>query len=76
MRIKSFQYVLLASSIALAACGDGGASSADMGTLTLRLADAPGEEVESATIWVSGVSVVGDNGHEVISTDTASYELL
>ncbi len=52
------------------------ARTADMGTLTLRLADAPGEEVESAMIWVSGVSVVGDAGSYVISSDTASYDLL
>jgi hypothetical protein len=44
--------------------------------LTLRLADAPGEDIESAMIWVSGVSIVGENGHEVVSTDTASYDLL
>jgi hypothetical protein len=45
--------------------------------MTVRLADAPGEEIESAVIWVSGVSVVGtDGGVHVISSDTASYELL
>lgn len=68
--------MFLATSLVLAGCGDGGASSADMGTLTLRLADAPGEEVESAVIWVSGVSIVGDNGSHIISSDTASYDLL
>jgi len=47
-----------------------------MGTLTVRLADAPGEEVDSAMIWVSGVSVVGEEGSFVISSDTATYNLL
>jgi hypothetical protein len=47
-----------------------------MGILTVRLADAPGEEVESAVIWISGVSVVGDNGHFVISGEAASFDLL
>jgi len=43
----------------------------------VRLADAPGEEVESAVIWMSGVSVLGeDGGTHIISTDTASYDLL
>jgi hypothetical protein len=67
--------LILAASVALLGCGDG-TSSADMGTLTVRLADAPGEEVERAVIWVSGVSVVGDSSTYVISSDTASYDLL
>ena len=76
MKINSLAYIFLGTSLVLAGCGDGGASSADMGTLTLRLADAPGEEVESAVIWVSGVSVVGESGNHIISSDTASYDLL
>jgi len=48
-----------------------------MGTLTVRLADAPGEEVESAWIWIRGVSILGeDGGSFVISSDTASFDLL
>ena len=76
MKINGLAYAFLATSLVLAGCGDGGASSADMGTLTLRLADAPGEEVESAVIWTSGVSVVGEDGIQVLSTDTATYDLL
>jgi len=76
MRKNTLPGILLASTLALAACGEGGTSSAAMGTLTLRLADAPGEEIESAVIWTSGVSVVGDDGIHVISTDTATYDLL
>lgn len=45
--------------------------------MTVRLSDAPGEEIESAVIWVSGVSIVGeDDAVHVISTDKASYDLL
>ena len=76
MRTKRLPYLFLASSLVLAACGDSGTSSGDTGTLTLRLADAPGEEVESAVIWVSRVSIVGDAGIRIISSDTASYDLL
>lgn len=76
MRTNTLSAVVLTSLLALGACSDGGTSTADMGTLTLRLADAPGEEVESAMIWVSGVSVIGDDGTHVISSDTASYDLL
>jgi len=76
MRINNLTTLLAVSSMALMACSDGGTSNAAMGTLTMRLADAPGEEVESAVIWVSGVSVVGEDGIHVISSDTASYDLL
>jgi hypothetical protein len=77
MRINSLAYLFVASCLAVVACTDGGTSNAAMGTLTVRLADAPGEEIESAVIWVSGVSVIGTDGaSHVISTDTASYDLL
>lgn len=77
MKATKLLATLLASSALLAGCGDGMGSGAETGTLTVRLADAPGEEVESAVIWVSRVSVVGeDGGIHVISTDTASYDLL
>jgi len=77
MRINGLSYILIATSLVLGGCSDGGSAPVpEMGTLTLRLADAPGEEVESATIWVSGVSVVGDNGSHVISSDTASFQLI
>lgn len=76
MRLNYLPRFLLAASAALGACGDGGTSSPELGTLTVRLADAPGEEVESAFIWVSEVSVVGESGIHVVSADTASYDLL
>jgi hypothetical protein len=77
MKTNNLLVSLLASSTFLFGCGDGMGSGGDAGTLTVRLADAPGEEVESAVIWVSRVSVVGeDGGVRVISSDTASYDLL
>jgi hypothetical protein len=76
MQINGLTYLFVASCLALGACTDGGTSNPELGTLTVRLADAPGEEVESAVIWVSGVSVVGQDGIHVISTATASYDLL
>jgi hypothetical protein len=77
MRIQYRSIALLGACVAFAACNDGGMANRETGTLSVRLADAPGEEVESAVIWVSGVSVVGtDGGVHVISGDTASYDLL
>jgi hypothetical protein len=76
MRVNGLASIIAASVLGLAACSDSGTSTAGTGTLTLRLADAPGEEIASATIWVSGVSVLGDQGSYVISSDTASYDLL
>jgi hypothetical protein len=66
----------LACSAAVIGCSDSSTSGNEMGTMTVRLADAPGEEIESAVIWTSGVSVVGEDGIHVISTDTATYDLL
>lgn len=77
MRNNSLLAIGLAASLALGACSEWGvASNSDTGTVIIRLADAPGEEVESAMIWISGVSIIGENGPQVISTDTASYDLL
>lgn len=77
MRNNDLLAVSLASILVLGGCSDDATPAADMGTLTVRLADAPGEEVESAMIWVSGVSIVGeDGGAHIISSDTASYNLL
>ncbi len=77
MKTNHLLATLLASSAFLVGCGDGMDSGAEMGTLTVRLSDAPGEEISSAVIWVRGVSVVGaDGGIHVISTDTATYDLL
>lgn len=77
MRHNNLLAVSIASLLALGGCSDAATPAGDMGTLTVRLADAPGEEIESAMIWISGVSILGeDGGSHVISTDTASYDLL
>jgi hypothetical protein len=77
MRFTYWPHTLLAASVVLGACSDSGTSNQGMGTMSVRLADAPGEEVASAVIWVSGTSVVGADGSiHAISTDTASYDLL
>lgn len=65
--------------LALVACnGDNGPS--DTGILTLRITDAPGEEIESAVIYVSQVYLTPgseENGERVVISDTpASYDLL
>jgi Domain of unknown function (DUF4382) len=76
MRINYLPMLALACSAAFVGCADDSTSGNQVGTLTVRLADAPGEEIESAVIWTSGVSVVGADGIQVISTDTATYDLL
>ena len=76
MRSNYLPMLALALSAAIVGCSDESTSGNQMGTLTVRLADAPGEEIESAIIWTSGVSVVGEDGIHVISTDTATYDLL
>jgi len=78
MRIKSLPIVAGAALLALSACGGESSiyTNSSTGTVIIRLTDAPGEPIESAMIWISGVSIVGENGPQVISTDTASYDLL
>lgn len=78
MRFKHLSRFLLAATTVLGACSDdNGTNGSDVGTLTVRLTDAPGEEIESAVIWVSGVSIIGsDESVHVINTDDASYDLL
>jgi len=60
-----------------AACSDDTAPS-DTGTLVVRLTDAPSDDLESATIWVSEVSVNASGGADVIisSTPDVAYDLL
>jgi sarcosine oxidase gamma subunit len=70
-----------ALALALVACNDdNGPSNGDTGTLTLRISDAPGEEIESAVIYVSQVYLVPgseEDGERVVISDTpASYDLL
>jgi len=59
------------------ACSDDTAPS-ETGTLVVRLTDAPSDDLESATIWVSEVSVNASGGADVIisSTPDVAYDLL
>ncbi|HEX4634384.1 MAG TPA: DUF4382 domain-containing protein, partial [Gemmatimonadales bacterium] len=47
-----------------------------MGTVTLRLTDAPSATFKSATIWVSKVQLVGDTAPITIADTAAVYDLL
>jgi len=73
---------IAALALALVACNDdnGPSNGGDTGTLTLRLTDAPGEEIESAVIYVSQVYLIPgseEDGERVVISDTpASYDLL
>jgi uncharacterized protein DUF4382/carboxypeptidase family protein len=51
----------------------------DTGTVTVRLSDAPSDDLQSATIYVSEVTVQGSGvsaDEQVISSTKASYDLL
>jgi sarcosine oxidase gamma subunit len=77
-----FGTTVAALALALVACNDdnGPSNGGDTGTLTLRITDAPGEEIESAVIYVSQVYLIpgsGEDGERVVISDTpASYDLL
>ena len=66
--------LLLAGGVA---CSNDTAPS-ETGTLVVRLTDAPSDDLESATIWVSEVSVNASGGADVIisSTPDVAYDLL
>jgi hypothetical protein len=82
MKSIRFGTTVAALALALVACSDdnGPSNGGDTGTLTLRLTDAPGEEIESAVVYVSQVYLVpgsDENGEHVVISDTpASYDLL
>jgi hypothetical protein len=78
MSFNKLPFTMLAAALTLVGCSDSSnPAGPGTGTLTVRLADAPGEMIDSARIWISGVSIVGESGGpQVISSDTASYDLL
>ncbi len=69
----------LAAAGVLAACSDS-SQTAGTGVLVVRLADAPGETVQSATVWISQVYLVGGSdstGARIVVSDTAAkYDLM
>lgn len=64
--------------VGAAACGDGSGPS-DTGTVTVRLSDAPSDDLQSAVIYISEVTIKGSGvsaDEEVISDTKASFDLL
>jgi hypothetical protein len=62
--------------LAAAACGSDGTPTTNTttGTVVVRLTDAPSDDIQSATIWVSQVALLP--GPVVLSTAKTSYNLL
>jgi uncharacterized protein DUF4382/carboxypeptidase family protein len=71
-----FRYVTpLLTVLGAAACSD----PSDTGTVTVRLSDAPSDDLQSATVYISEVTVQGSGAsaeEEVISSTKASFDLL
>lgn len=73
--------VLAAAAVALAAGGCSSSSaSSTTGQLLLRLTDAPGDMVQSATVWVSSIYLIGGTdttgSHIILSSTPAQYDLM
>jgi hypothetical protein len=79
MGIRQWASLLGFAAVAgVAACSDNNGPSGS-GTVVVRLTDAPSDDLQSATIFVSEVSVKGSGvsaSDEVISSTKASYDLL
>lgn len=78
MRRVAMWLGLLAGGGALA-CSSDGSGPSTRGTVTVRLTDAPADDFQSATVFVSGVTLVGGGtsaSGEVISEAKASFDLL
>jgi hypothetical protein len=76
---RSYIPLVLAGMVA----GTAGCDSSDSGTtgqLSVRLTDAPGDYIQSATIWVSSIYLIGGTdttgSRFTITSTPASYELL
>jgi len=63
--------------VAFAGCGS---DSGTTGQLSLRLTDAPGDYVQTATVWVSSIYLIGGSdttgSRYTITTTPAAYELM
>jgi hypothetical protein len=69
---------ILAGGVALACSSDSNGPST-RGVVTVRLADAPADDFQSATVYVSSVTLIGGGtsaSGEVISDTKASFDLL
>src|SRR5437867_2173974 len=76
--MKGFR--LLAPLLGLAAfgaCSSDNNGPSGTGTVVVKLTDAPSDDFQSATIYISSVSVIGSGGGEqTISSAKASFDLL
>jgi len=62
-----------------AACSDDNTGTSGTGTVVVRLTDAPSDDLESAVIYISEVSVKGSDvstNEQIISSTKASFDLL
>ncbi len=80
MRTAMMHRALMLLGVAgLAACSDSTGGSAT-GTVSVRLTDAPIDNVQSATVWISKVYLLGsaddENSRVTISEDKVEYNLL
>ncbi len=73
----------LRSSLALVAgsvVACGGSDSGTTGQLTVRLTDAPGDYVQSATVWISSIYLIGGNDttgtRYTVTSTPQSYDLM
>lgn len=73
---RSLALALVAGGVA--ACG--GSDSGTTGQLTVRLTDAPGDYVQSATVWISSIYLIGGNDttgtRYTITSTPQSYDLM
>jgi len=78
MKQQRLGYLIPLLALAAAACSDNTGASGT-GTVVVRLSDAPSDDLQSATIYVSQVTVKGSGvsaDEQVISNTKASYDLL
>jgi hypothetical protein len=74
---NSIALALVTAALGVAGCGS---DSGTTGQLSIRLTDAPGDYVQSATIWVSSIYLIGgadtSGSRFTITSTPAAYELM
>jgi len=74
--VRSIAVALVAGGVAAGGCSDSGTT----GQLTVRLTDAPGDYVQTATVWISSVYLIGGGdtagGRYEIAAAPQSYDLM
>ena len=74
---NSIALALVTAALGVAGCGS---DSGTTGQLSIRLTDAPGDYVQSATIWVSRIYLIGgadtSGSRFTITSTPAAYELM